>query len=321
MKTKQVIGIVIAAVVFVLAGFLGVVTSSLVGDFTSGIASGFSRGESLPPADYLGIVSIEGTIGSFANYNKGEIVANTPIYYIEQYKNDPNNKGIMLYIDSGGGSVYETDEIYLALMEYKKDTGRPVYAWSGSLVGSGAYYIACAADEIYVNRNCWAGSIGVYLQITNFAGLLEKFGVENEYIKTGDNKAMGSNLEHLTDEQRAIYQSLVDDSFENFLAVVMAGRGYTRDELLPIADGRVYTASQAVENGLVDGVENLFSDYLKAAMTRLGAVAYHMPTTPANWLSFIMGEVSALVPKSELQAAAELIENDESGVLMYYYGG
>lgn len=317
MKKKQWLGFIAAALVFVLVGVVSAVTNSYIDDALGGL--GVLDGEFVTPSTpYIGVVSIEGTIGDYANYATGELYTDSPIYYIQTYRDDPLNEGLMLYIDSPGGSVYETDEIYLAIMDYKQTTGRPVYAWGGSYVASGAYYIASAADELTVNRNCWTGSIGVYIQVQNVAGLMEKFGIENEYIKTGDNKAMGSMYEALTDEQRAIYQGLVDDAYETFLSVVIEGRGYTREELLPIADGRVYTASQALENGLIDGV-NDYAAALSDLMDECGVDEYCLPPAPSGLTGILDYFISART-KSDTQAALDYIDGLGTVELMYYAG-
>ena len=321
MKKKQIVGIVVAAVVFVCVAAVSLLVNSAIKtgleSFKTTVAS---AQEALPLQSYVGTVFIEGTIGATANYSRGQVVQGSAVYYVQQYMNDPNNVGIMLYIDSPGGSVYETDEIYLALMEYKQVTGRPVYAWGGSMVASGAYYIASAADSLVVNRNSWVGSIGVYIQITNAAGLLDELGIENEYIKTGDSKAMGSYMEHLTEEQRAIYQGLVDDAFENFLQVVMDGRGYDRETLLEIADGRVYTANQALENGLIDGTGD-YADCLQQAMSNCGAVTCFAPAaTYSDWFTSLFGRLEALVGKSDIESAMDYLESTNSGEIMYYAG-
>lgn len=176
---------------------------------------------------------------------------------IDYLENDENNVGILLVIDSPGGTVYEADEAYLALRKYK-NSGKEVWAYFKSLAASGAYYISCAADTVYANRNTITGSIGVIFGPTiDATGLLEKIGVKSTNFVSGKNKAMGNYNNPLTDEQRKIMQSLVDECYEQFASIVASARKKSMTETKALADGRVYTASQAKENGLIDSIGSL----------------------------------------------------------------
>jgi protease-4 len=133
----------------------------------------------------------------------------------------------------------------------------------GSMAASGGYYISAAADKIVANRNTWTGSIGVTIgTIYDISGLLEKYGVKTQTITAGRNKAMGSFVEPLNDEQKAIFQSLVDDAYDQFAGIVSEERGIDINKVREIADGRVYTAKQANELGLVDFI-GTFEDALQ----------------------------------------------------------
>jgi protease-4 len=172
----------------------------------------------------------------------------------ESLEADANNAGILLVIDSPGGTVYEADELYLALRKYK-NSGKEVWAYFKSMAASGAYYIACSADTIYANRNTVTGSIGViYGPTIDATGLLEKIGVKSTNFVSGKNKAMGHYDTPMTDEQRKIMQSLVDECYDQFASIVASARKKSLTETKALADGRVYTASQAKSNGLIDGI-------------------------------------------------------------------
>ena len=182
-------------------------------------------------------------------YNQGWLLDT-----IDALENDDNNVGILLVVDSPGGTVYEADEVYLALREYR-NSGKEVWAYFKSIAASGAYYISCAADTIYANRNTITGSIGVIFGPTvDATGLLEKIGVKSTNFVSGKNKAMGSYNNPLTDEQINIMQSLVDECYEQFAAIVASARKKSLTETKALADGRVYTANQAKQNGLIDGI-------------------------------------------------------------------
>lgn len=318
MNKKKVVGLVIACVAVILTGAIGIFGSISLTRITQAIYNTVETVSSeLPNSKYIGVVDIEGEIGSTENYSRGRVISGSIVDYINTYRDDPNNVGIMLYIDSPGGSVNETDEIYLALMDYKHTTGRPVYAWGNDYVASGAYYVACAADDISIMRNTWIGSIGVYIQSVNYADLMNKLGVEGIYIRSSDNKAMGNPYEHLTDEQYAIYQGLVDAAYNQFLSIVQSARGYSDiEQLKKIADGRVYTADQAVQNGLADHIES-YDEAMNRLIEKTGAEGAYTPSAAqASLLDMLFGKLAEIMPKSDTQAALEAAQNTE--VKLYY---
>ena len=320
MKKKQTVGLIIACVAVIITGIFGVLGSAFLNNSVSAAYQGILNGSEsvmMPNEKYVGVVPIEGTIGSTENYSRGEVIGGSAVDLINTYAKDNNNTAIMLYIDSPGGGVNETDEIYLALMNYKNETGRPVYAWGNDYVASGAYYIACAADKISIMRNTWIGSIGVYIQSVNYADLMKKVGVEGVYIRSSDNKAMGNPYEHLTDEQYAIYQGLVDEAYEQFVGIVAESRSYSDiEQLKKIADGRVYTAKQAIDNRLADYIEP-FSTAMDRAISESGAAGYYTPEpSEGSLLQRLFSRLEAIMPKSDTQAALDAVKNTK--VKLYY---
>lgn len=203
---------------------------------------------------YVSVICITGVISEEnKTYNQKWLLKQ-----IKKAKSDPNNRGILLNINSPGGTVYESDEAYLALMEYKNSTKKPVFAFFGSLAASGGYYIGCSADTIFANRNCLTGSIGVIAGGSlDATGLLDKIGVKMTTITAGKNKNMGNYNAPLTEEQRAIMQSIADEAYEQFTGIVADSRKMSITAVKELADGRIYTASQAKKNGLVDEVCSL----------------------------------------------------------------
>ena len=169
--------------------------------------------------DHIAVLYIEGTIGdSDENYNQQYILEN-----IDSMIENDSNEGLMLYVDTPGGGVYESDEV--------------------------------------ANRNCWTGSIGVTMgTIYDISGLLEKYGIKSESITSGPNKAMGSLTEPMTDQQREIWQSMVDEAYDQFVGIVADGRKLDESYVRSIADGRIYTARQAKANKLVDDVVDTYDD-------------------------------------------------------------
>ena len=338
MKTKQIISIVITGVVIIAVGITGVASnvigsklikqnkteaSSIVKDMFSSV-SGDSNIE-LPNKDFVGVINIEGEIGaSSSNSLTSDSTYNHDFYlkYIEKMEKSDKNKGILLYVDSPGGAVYESDEMYLKLMEYKEKTKRPIWAYFASQACSGGYYISMAADKIYANRNCWTGSIGVIVSLTNCKKLYDKLGIKEIDITSGKNKAMGSQGLELTKEQRGILQSLVDEAYDQFVGIVADGRKMDKSAVKKIADGRIYSAKQAKEINLVDEVGSL-KDEKKAFAKEAGFsedITYYTPEKDSlsGMFSSIFGAVKDIVPKSDIDLAEDIVKNNGNGVLKYY---
>ena len=304
MRAKQIVAILVAVV--------------LVGAVAA-VAWG-AEGDKKPAGEYVSVIYITGTIG----YTDYDIFGNelspstwTILSYIDDITYDENNRGIFLAVDSGGGAVYDSDKIYQALMEYKEYTGRPIKAACASSMCSGAYYIACAADTITAERTSDVGSIGVYIELTNIAELCDKLGVSVDYIRSSENKAMGSMYQPLTEEQRAIYQAVVDEHYERFLDIVQDARGYDEQTLRTIADGRTYTATMALENGLIDEIME-WDDSLWAFEDEVGVMYEdYIDVAEEGWFSALVRGIFGSLPKSELQLLEELMENG-SGEVLYY---
>ena len=173
--------------------------------FCVGLAVVATVGNGPIATDYIAVLDIVGTISENDGYTYDQQYL---LDSVEQIMEDHHNQGLILHIDSPGGAVYQIDELYLKLMDYKEMTGRPVYAAIESYAASGGYYEACAADKIYANRNAITGSIGVIMgEFVDLSGLLDRLGVNVSYITSGANKSMGNSYQPLTEEQKAIYQS------------------------------------------------------------------------------------------------------------------
>lgn len=160
-------------------------------------------------------------------------------------------EGLVVRLDSGGGGVAASQEIYEAVRRVS-DKGVPVVASLGSVAASGAYYVACAADTIVANPGTVTGSIGVILSFPVYYELIRKVGLDWEVVKTGEHKDMGSPTREVTDSDRILLQSLLDDAHEQFVEAVAEGRGLSPSAVRTLADGRVFTGRQAKDLGLVD---------------------------------------------------------------------
>lgn len=225
-----------------------------------GITSSRSTGGLSFGGDAVAVIYIEGMIG-MSSPTAGQGVDSAEIIrYVERAESNRQVKAIVVYINSPGGTVVPSDEMYQALRRAEK----PVVAAMGDIAASGGYYIACGADRIVAHSASLTGSIGVYGQMINAADLLEKLGVEGIIIRSGDSKAVGNWFEHPTEEQLAIEQAIVDELHSMFIQAVVDGREMDEEAVRELADGRPYTGRQALELGLVDALGSL-RDAISAA--------------------------------------------------------
>ncbi len=193
------------------------------------------------PGERVALVEVEGII----------LDADDVVRQLKEHLENSAVKAVVVRINSPGGVVAPTQEIYDALGRLR-DEGKPVVASLGSVAASGGYYIASAADQIVANPGTLTGSIGVIMQLTNLEGLLKKVGLRYEIVKSGKYKDIGSFSRPMTNEERAILQSLMDDVHDQFVEAVANGRGLDRTVVLSLADGRIFSGRQAKELNLVD---------------------------------------------------------------------
>lgn len=263
--------------------------------------------------DYIAAVYIEGVIQDANESYNQEWLLDT----ISELTEDRKNRGIFLYINSPGGGVYQSDEIYLALEDYKHITENPVWVYMGPLAASGGYYIACAADEIYANRNTLTGSIGVISATSvDLTELFARYGIKMTTVTAGKNKNMFNIDSPLTDEHRAIMQSIADEAYDQFTQIVAESRDMEIRDVRRLADGRIYTAAQAKNNGLIDYIDtyentldnmrNSFSDEEKISVEyfrferkkNLYDYLYKASASVVNLLRFKEAGIDNLLPES-----------------------
>jgi protease IV len=182
---------------------------------------------------------------------------------------DPSVRGLLVRINSPGGTVTASDIIFRELQAFKARRDIPVVAVMMDVAASGGYYIALAADTIVAHPTSVTGSIGVIMLTLNAEGLLEKVGLRASAIKSGERKDMGSPLRALTEDERAIFQSVIDELQRQFVDKVVERRGLDRETAARIADGRIYTAEQALGLRLIDRV-GYVPDGLEIARRAMG---------------------------------------------------
>lgn len=178
---------------------------------------------------------------------------------------DPHVKAVVLRINSPGGAVTASDIMYQDVLNFRKDTHKPVVACMMDVAASGGYYLAMSCDRVYAHPTTVTGSIGVIMSLYNASGLMKLVGVASNPIKSGPNKDIGNPARDMTPEERAILQGMVDSFYNQFVQVVVRGRGLPEERVRVLADGRVYTGLDAKNLGLIDEIGYL-EDAIQAAM-------------------------------------------------------
>jgi protease-4 len=192
---------------------------------------------------------------------KGDILSSDKVVKeIEKYDEDSSVRAIVLRVNSPGGGIAQSQEIYEAVKKADKD----IVASLGSIAASGGYYISCGADRIIANPGTITGSIGVITTFPKYHQLLKKIGVEYEVIKSGEHKDIGSPYREMTEDEKRLLQDVIDDLFDQFVEVVSVERDIPKEEVLKLADGRILSGNQAHEQGLVDEI-GTFSDAVRIA--------------------------------------------------------
>ena len=199
----------------------------------------------IPIGEKVGIIRVEGVI----------LDSKDVIDELKTYAKDSSIKAVVIRIDSPGGAVAPAHEIYKEIVKLKKE--KKVVASMGSVAASGGYYIACPADKIVANPGTLTGSIGVIMEIPNIEGLMKKIGVETKVIKSGKHKDIASMFKSMSEEERKILQSVLDDVHDQFIRAVSEGRNMKYENIKELADGRIFTGKKAKELGLVDTLGNL----------------------------------------------------------------
>ncbi len=245
---KRGLGTVLALAGLVFAAVLGfsLLTSLALDNFSLG-------------GDKVAIVRIEGVI----------MDSREAIEELRRFRDNPSVRAIVLRIDSPGGGVVPSQEIYAEVLKARSESKIKVVASMGNLAASGGYYIASATDKIVANPGTLTGSIGVIMELANLQGLMEKVGVQSVVIKSGKHKDLASPFRTMSAEDRALLQGVLDDVHDQFIQAVAAGRAMKVEQVRELADGRVFTGRQARTAKLVDELGDL-QDAVKVAARLVG---------------------------------------------------
>ena len=267
-KNKRVISLVIVMVLVVFSLINGTLTKSTIQkqNTEDSYVQMFLRSQSVHKLtlvdgnsdETIQKISIEGEIGAEMTntYSRASV-----INQIKEAKSNSNVKAILLSVNTPGGGVYETAELYNEL----KNSGKDVYVSMKKQATSGGYYVSMAAKKIFANTETTTGSLGVIMSFVSAQKYLNDHGIKQETIRSGEQKAIGGLLEDLPESTRKIYQEQNKEAYDRFVKAIAQGRNMSEDEVRKLADGRTYTGTQAVENKLIDkiGTEEDLINFIK----------------------------------------------------------
>jgi protease-4 len=262
MKDRTILWVFVA---FVLGFALPVCSCAGAGLLTLGTLSrmaGEPAAAGIGVGDAVAVLQLDGAISSSPEeYFSTQGITPGRVTELLEQASDPAIKAIVVRVNSPGGSVVASDEIYHALLDFD----RPVVVWMDEIAASGGYYIACGGDHVFAHPDTLTGSIGVISQFVNVEELLDEIGVDVVVITSGPRKDFGSMFREMTEEEQALWREITDEIYESFVEVVAEARDLPLGQVRELADGRVYTGRQALELGLVDDVGMLEDAIAKAA--------------------------------------------------------
>ena len=269
--------------------------------------------------DAVAVIPVQGVIMAgrgAGSVESGLVYSDRLIEDLAEAQADPRVRAIVLDVDSPGGSVVGSVDIYNALLECTV----PVVTSMGETAASGGYYVACATQYVYARPGTFTGSIGVIMRITHAEELMAKVGIDVQIIKSGPYKDQGGWHRPLSEEEVAMLKTIIDQAYDDFVQVVVAGRGLTDSEVRAVADGRIMTGRQAVAAGLVDAEGDLDDAIAKAAA--LAGIEGEPRTlriehTPS--LLDLIGSVPGFVRTSPEERLWRAVQRENAPTLEYLY--
>ncbi len=264
-------------------------------------------------SDKIAVISLRGLISTGVNGNVGESMVDDLRWEFEQARQDDKVRAVVFEVDSPGGEVTASDMIYHAVA--KTRATKPVVVYMESLAASGGYYVSCGGKYLMANETSITGSIGVIIQTLNYEQLFNKIGLASVVFKSGKFKDMLNGARPITEEERAYIQSFVMATYEKFLGIVAKERNIPADTLRNgIADGRILSGRDALDNKLIDGLGQIEDAYAKAKELGHAPDAKIVKYGPP----FSLGRVFRMLTKSgdtkiELSLPGQLTPQLESG--------
>lgn len=300
MKDRTVLWVFLA---FILGFILPVCSCAGIGLLTLNGLGQMASGPALPmigSGDAVAVIDLNGTIVS----NQSPLITTQLITpdlveeLLEQADNLEQVKAVVVRVNSPGGSVVASDEIYHQLLEFEK----PVVIWMGETAASGGFYISCAGDYVFAHSDTLTGSIGVITQFINAQEFLNEHGIEAVVITSGPHKDMGSLFRGMTEQEQQIWNEMIEQIYDEFVQIVAEARDLPEETVRELADGRVYTGQQAFDQGLVDEVGLSSAAIAKAA--ELGGIegepqVIELKTTPTFFESLYGLQAGSPIPTLE----------------------
>ncbi|EDL65342.1 signal peptide peptidase SppA [Bacillus sp. SG-1] len=334
MSGKRWTALAIAAGLFIFSVVANFASSAMTGDFDKAFEDMFAGAENPfteevieegSAAKRIAVLEVEGVI---QDVNTATSIFESPGYnhelFMEQLRRvqeDDSIRAVILKVNSPGGGVVESAQIHEKLVEIQEEAKKPIYVSMGSMAASGGYYIAAPAEKIFASRETLTGSLGVIMQSINYSELAEKYGVDFVTIKSGPHKDIMSPTREMTEEEREILQSMVNNSYEGFVDVIAQGRGMSEDQVKKIADGRVYDGIQAKEINLIDDfgyIEDVIAQMKKDLKLEDAQVIEY--TNDGGFASLLdMGAKRLAGGDIEAAALMKILSQPNSPRLMYLY--
>lgn len=334
MNKKRWIALAIAAGLFVFSILFQVVSSIALGKLPSLRDTPFAMPdegfeekvlESGKSAKKIAVLNVNGTIQDTGDasgllqssgYNHRELLR-----MLETAGKDSDVKGILLRVNSPGGGVVESAEIYDKIRELQSKHKKPIYVSMGSMAASGGYYISTPADKIYASPSTITGSLGVIIQSMNYGELAKRFGVKWETVKSGPYKDILSPNREMTKKEKDILQTMVNHSYDQFVGVISKGRNLPEDRVRKLADGRIYDGIQAKELRLIDEVGS-YEDAENALKKKIGnrnvsVITYQTSAGIGSLFSMAAQKIAS--PNKDLLGLKEMFNQPQAPQIKYLY--
>ncbi|MDM5229890.1 signal peptide peptidase SppA [Lysinibacillus pakistanensis] len=274
----------------------------------------------------IAYLKIDGAIQDIGSSSLWQPVAYDHQFFLGQLDNilnDDSIQGIVLSVNSPGGGVKESAEIYKRLLKIKEEREIPIYVSMDSMAASGGYYISAPADKIFAQRDTITGSIGVIMQSINYQALAEKVGIKYETFKSGEHKDMLSPMREVTAEERAMMQDMINESYEEFVDIVEKGRNMSEAEVKKVADGRILSGTKALESGLIDeiGDQEATITALREDFDLQDAELFEYSYEMGGWQSYVGMKIGSVFgPSTEEKMLMKIMTDYKAPKMMYLYG-
>lgn len=332
MAMKRWIAIIVAAVLIFISIGINSLSYLFTRDF-SGFMEEMAAGnagysevviEQGKGRDRIAVLTLDGVIQDVGSSLFASSGYNHQLFMsqLQDVLNDATVKGVVLSVNTPGGGVVESSDIYDAIKAIQIEREIPIYVAMGGLAASGGYYVSAPAEKIFVHPETITGSIGVIMESVNYAKLAEKYGIDFNTIKTGPYKDIMSGSREMTEEEHNMLQEMINDSYERFVAIVAEGRNMSTEQVKKIADGRIMNGKQAIESGLADDYGKMGDviDAMKVDYELENSTVFEY--APMDSLGSLFGvEVGNLFGRNmESELIGKLLSDYDAPRMMYLYG-